>query len=184
MSEKERWIVYPLIFFALGAAIRDKLLQRVESRDIVCESLQIVDSHNPHLPLAILSFDRVRSSAPDQTNSNVGSLQLIDSNSNVICAIDKDAYLESLTTHSLDVVDPHQHVLVKVTTEQAVKPEQSEETADETVEDEVPNQGVIFLNNERVQAGLKIAPPQSREPKPPNEPQPTIEQPETVTPGE
>ena len=25
MSERERWIVYPLLFFALGAALRDKL---------------------------------------------------------------------------------------------------------------------------------------------------------------
>ena len=29
MSERERWIVYPLLLFALGAAIRDKLMQRV-----------------------------------------------------------------------------------------------------------------------------------------------------------
>ena len=52
MSERERWIVYPLLFFALGASIRDKLLQRVEAKNIRCESLQIVDLNNPQRILA------------------------------------------------------------------------------------------------------------------------------------
>jgi len=52
MSERERWIVYPLLFFALGAALRDKLLQRVESKEVICESLTIVDQDQPLVPLA------------------------------------------------------------------------------------------------------------------------------------
>jgi hypothetical protein len=28
MTERERWIVYPLLFLALGAALRDKLVDR------------------------------------------------------------------------------------------------------------------------------------------------------------
>ena len=39
MSERERWIVYPLLFFALGAAIRDKLFRHVATKDIKCETL-------------------------------------------------------------------------------------------------------------------------------------------------
>lgn len=39
MSERERWIVYPLLFFALGAAIRDKLFRHVASKEVVCETL-------------------------------------------------------------------------------------------------------------------------------------------------
>jgi hypothetical protein len=43
MTERERWIVYPLLFLALGAALRDKLFDRTLSRDIVCEQLWLVD---------------------------------------------------------------------------------------------------------------------------------------------
>ena len=52
MSERERWIVYPLLFFALGAGLRDKLLQRVESKEVICESLTIIDQDQPLVPLA------------------------------------------------------------------------------------------------------------------------------------
>ncbi|MCG8451185.1 MAG: hypothetical protein MI725_16575 [Pirellulales bacterium] len=58
MSERERWIVYPLLFFALGAALRDKLTQSVESKDIVCRSLKIVDQHNSNRILAELGAKR------------------------------------------------------------------------------------------------------------------------------
>ena len=44
MSERERWIVYPLLFLALGAALRDKLFDRTTSKSIVCEELTVVDA--------------------------------------------------------------------------------------------------------------------------------------------
>jgi hypothetical protein len=43
MTERERWIVYPLLFLALGAALRDKLFDRTTTKSIVCEELTIVD---------------------------------------------------------------------------------------------------------------------------------------------
>ena len=43
MSERERWIVYPLLFLALGAALRDKLLQRTWSEQLVCKQLIMID---------------------------------------------------------------------------------------------------------------------------------------------
>ena len=43
MSERERWIVYPLLFLALGAALRDKLVDRTTTKSIVCQELLIVD---------------------------------------------------------------------------------------------------------------------------------------------
>jgi hypothetical protein len=43
MSERERWVVYPLLFLALGAALRDKLIDRTTARSIVCQDLSIVD---------------------------------------------------------------------------------------------------------------------------------------------
>jgi hypothetical protein len=43
MSERERWVVYPLLFLALGAALRDKLFDRTMARSIVCQELTVVD---------------------------------------------------------------------------------------------------------------------------------------------
>lgn len=57
MSERERWIVYPLLFFALGASLRDKLTQTVQSKEVFCQSLKIVDPHSEGKILAELSAE-------------------------------------------------------------------------------------------------------------------------------
>lgn len=43
MTERERWIVYPLLFLALGASLRDKLAKQTRSQQIVCQELFIVN---------------------------------------------------------------------------------------------------------------------------------------------
>jgi hypothetical protein len=43
MSERERWVVYPLLFLALGAALRDKLVDRTTTKSIVCQELLVMD---------------------------------------------------------------------------------------------------------------------------------------------
>jgi len=43
MTERERWVVYPLLFLALGTALRDKLLDRTTTKSIMCQELVIVD---------------------------------------------------------------------------------------------------------------------------------------------
>ncbi|MCC7476565.1 MAG: hypothetical protein IT425_14335 [Pirellulales bacterium] len=43
MTERERWVVYPLLFLALGAALRDKLVDRTITKSVVCQELSIVD---------------------------------------------------------------------------------------------------------------------------------------------
>lgn len=43
MSDRERWIVYPLLFLAIGASLRDKLFNMTSSKRIVCEELIVVD---------------------------------------------------------------------------------------------------------------------------------------------
>jgi hypothetical protein len=43
MSERERWVVYPLLFLALGAALRDKLFDQTTTKSIVCQELTVVD---------------------------------------------------------------------------------------------------------------------------------------------
>lgn len=53
MSERERWIVYPLLFLALGASLRDKLAKQTRSRQIVCEELYVVN--NQGRPVARLT---------------------------------------------------------------------------------------------------------------------------------
>jgi hypothetical protein len=54
MSERERWVVYPLLFLALGAALRDKFGDVTVKKSIVCEELTVVDDtadfpQNAHL---------------------------------------------------------------------------------------------------------------------------------------
>lgn len=54
MTERERWIVYPLLFLALGASLRDKLVDRTVTKRIVCQELVIEDDesdgrHPPHV---------------------------------------------------------------------------------------------------------------------------------------
>jgi hypothetical protein len=41
MSTRERWIVYPLLFLALGAALRDKMLNKIEVSRLQCDWLQV-----------------------------------------------------------------------------------------------------------------------------------------------
>jgi hypothetical protein len=43
MTERERWVVYPLLFLALGAALRDKVVDRTISKSIRCQELIVVD---------------------------------------------------------------------------------------------------------------------------------------------
>jgi hypothetical protein len=42
MSERERWVVYPLLFLALGASLRDKIGGRTIAKSIVCQELTVV----------------------------------------------------------------------------------------------------------------------------------------------
>ncbi|HVT27515.1 MAG TPA: hypothetical protein VHE81_05795 [Lacipirellulaceae bacterium] len=41
MTERERWVVYPLLFLALGVSLRDKLVDRTITKSIRCEELVV-----------------------------------------------------------------------------------------------------------------------------------------------
>lgn len=45
MSERERWTIYPLLFLALGASLKDKILpdRDIEATLIRCQQLEVVD---------------------------------------------------------------------------------------------------------------------------------------------
>jgi hypothetical protein len=47
MTERERWIVYPLLFLALGAALRDKLSEHTRSKTIECQELIVYGDDGP-----------------------------------------------------------------------------------------------------------------------------------------
>ena len=57
MTDRERWVVYPLLFLALGVSLRDKLGGQLTSKIISCQKLVIEDepvgSREPR-PLAVL----------------------------------------------------------------------------------------------------------------------------------
>ncbi len=159
MSERERWIVYPLIFFALGAAVRDKILQRVEVKEIICESLKIVDLQNSTTPLAVLGFHRAPSNDPTQLGKRVGRLRLVDDEGREVCDIQNDVYFHRLRTHLLQVSDPLGRPLVTVGTEPVRVPG----TLVEGEEPMVSYQGVIYLNNRLLGTGVRLAPPASPE---------------------
>ena len=56
MSERERWVVYPLLFLALGAALRDKLVDRTTTKRIVCQELRIEDEPVGNQPAQVLAI--------------------------------------------------------------------------------------------------------------------------------
>jgi hypothetical protein len=43
MTERERWVVYPLLFLALGASLRDKLGGQTTAKSVVCQELIVID---------------------------------------------------------------------------------------------------------------------------------------------
>jgi hypothetical protein len=163
MSERERWIVYPLLFFALGSALRDKLLQRIESKEIYCESLKIVDPENPTRLLAELGSGKEIPYDSSQTGGRVGVLTIQDSDGKEACQLAKDLRLSRVITNLLLVVDPvNQQPLVIAGTEQVPTISVG---GTNTVAGAAPfgltgstvsHHGVLMLNNQRV---IPIRPP-------------------------
>jgi hypothetical protein len=74
MTERERWIVYPLLFLALGAALRDKLVDRTTTKSIVCQELLIVDeeSTGPQSQRTLARIGR----KPKSVGKSAASLQI------------------------------------------------------------------------------------------------------------
>ncbi|NOY41807.1 MAG: hypothetical protein GXP26_08230 [Planctomycetes bacterium] len=151
MSERERWIVYPLLFFALGAAIRDKLLQRIETKEIYCESLRIVDQQDPNRILAELSFRRANSTDPTQLADREGRLRLIDSDGREVCELNRNLTVQRLATKQLLVIDPSGVPMINALAEPV--PGMMLGEADSSVS----YRGVIYLNNRPM--GIRLAPP-------------------------
>jgi hypothetical protein len=65
MSERERWVVYPLLFLALGASLRDKLGGRLTAKSIVCQELRIEDEPIGNRPAQVLAMIGRLQSSPN-----------------------------------------------------------------------------------------------------------------------
>jgi len=190
MSERERWIVYPLLFFALGSALRDKLLQRIESKEIYCESLKIVDPQDPMRLLAELGSGKEISYNPAQTAGRVGVLTIQDSDGKEACQLAKDLRTARVITNLLLVVDPvNQQPHVIAGTEQV--PMMSlggvgaygGTGALGSTAGTISHQGVLLLDNRRIM----VRPPARRPrpapvPKPGTAPNPAVKTPVPTTP--
>jgi hypothetical protein len=83
MSERERWVVYPLLFLALGAALRDKLVDRTTAKSIVCQELIVVDEQPlGREPILLARIGRPDPSDAEQISGGQlllnGQLMLVD----------------------------------------------------------------------------------------------------------
>src|SRR6478609_6663531 len=83
MTERERWIVYPLLFLALGAALRDKLIDLTTNKRIICQELMIVDEEasGPQSQRVLAKIGRDKSKTGAKSSATMfinGDLQIID----------------------------------------------------------------------------------------------------------
>jgi len=136
MSERERWIVYPLLFFALGAALRDKFTQQVRTDalhagQITCEKLVVLDSEKPDRPVAILTSNQPHPGGAVQ--NRFGVLVLFDSEGKELFGVAnnilqvKDIACQTVQSQQVKVVDPlnPRQVLALMTSATLTAPDQS-----------------------------------------------------------
>jgi len=66
MTERERWIVYPLLFLALGAALRDKLSEHTKTKTIECQELIVYgDEGADQQPVPLVQIGAVKRTSAD-----------------------------------------------------------------------------------------------------------------------
>ena len=111
MSERERWIIYPLLFFALGAALRDKFSQQVHTgglsaQHIECEELVVTSSEHPQQVFARLSSGEQRT--PDgRLLARTGVLVLRDSEDKQLCGVsNNELVVRQINCEGVRVADP------------------------------------------------------------------------------
>lgn len=131
MNERERWIIYPLLFFALGAALRDKFTQQVTTDrlfagKIQCEELEVVDSEKPDRIVAKLS-----SNPPQRGNPNAaryGVFLLLDSEDKELCGVtNNQLQVSRIACNAVTIIDPQNanRGLAVLTSATAAKPDGS-----------------------------------------------------------
>lgn len=72
MSDRERWIVYPLLFLAIGASLRDKLFDRTMSKTIGCQELIVYGEDSGSLePPKLVVIGSAKRTTPDAPQSGL-----------------------------------------------------------------------------------------------------------------
>jgi hypothetical protein len=126
MTERERWIVYPLLLFALGAALRDKFTHSIRTDElragrIQCEELEVLnvlsakgvqsqsvtvfDPKNLSRPLALLTSTEVR--GRQGSSKRLGSLLLTDSEGRELFGLaDDQIKTRHIVCEGVAVMDP------------------------------------------------------------------------------
>jgi hypothetical protein len=122
MTERERWIVYPLVLFALGAALRDKFSQSVTTKELtcqrlvakqiecegglICEGVVVLDPDNRSQPL--VEMGRTDPTAgPDGQTRRFGALILRDNSGQILCgALNNELYVRRVNCEGVRIVDP------------------------------------------------------------------------------
>lgn len=131
MNERERWIIYPLLFFALGAALRDKFTQqvttdRLHAGKIFCEELVVFDSEKPDRPVAKLSSNPPQGNAPNA--DRYGVFLLIDSEGKELCGVtNNQLQVSRIACNEVTILDPKDQgqILARLTAAEAKKPDGS-----------------------------------------------------------
>ena len=68
MTERERWIVYPLLFLALGAGLRDKLFDQTRTKSIECQELTVsAEERVGHPTISLARIGPIERSPSDKT---------------------------------------------------------------------------------------------------------------------
>jgi hypothetical protein len=117
MNERERWIIYPLLFFALGAALRDKFLQRVETKDlashqvvakeVVCQTLSILDPDEDDRIVAQLTSRALPAAGGADGNNRFGVLLLYDNQGKELCGVtNQELFVRQINCLGVNVIDP------------------------------------------------------------------------------
>jgi hypothetical protein len=115
MSERERWIVYPLLLFALGAALRDKFTQQVQTEQlhagkISCEELVVLDPDKANRTVAKLTSSAAQPGSPKP--DRYGVFRLYDSEGKELCAVSNNQLVvnqiacNNALSQSFRVADP------------------------------------------------------------------------------
>ena len=165
MTERERWIVYPLLFLALGASLRDKFTQqvttdRLHAGQISCEQLLVTDSEKPDRIVAKLSSNPPQSGGP--ADDRFGVLALYDSAGEELCGVtNNQLFVKQIICEGVAVVDPANSTRtlaglgsVAAAPEAGGKPQRF---------------GVLALNNEQFGTLTGNPPPALRQPTPPQD---------------
>ena len=84
MTERERWIVYPLLFLALGAGLRDKLFDQTRTKSIECQELTVsAEERVGHPTISLARIGAIERSPSDKTPAGQmlinGQLVVVDS---------------------------------------------------------------------------------------------------------